>query len=149
MSKLLLLVEDNPTDEKLTVRAFEKCGVDSEIVVARDGAEALDYLFGTGPGLAREVPVSPAVVLLDLKLPRVDGLEVLRRIRADARTRLLPVVILTASKEDEDVIRGHTLGVNAYVRKPADLGELTKAAETLGRFWLLINEDVPRSPGPR
>ena len=144
MSKALLLVEDNPTDEKLTVRAFKKCGVENEIVVVRDGAEALDYLFGTGQHAGRSAEVLPAVVLLDLSLPRIDGHEVLRRLRADERTKLLPVVILTASKEEEDVIRSYALGANAYVRKPVDFGEFAAAAQTLGLFWLLMNQAPPR-----
>ncbi len=144
MSKALLLVEDNPTDEKLTVRAFKKCGVENEIVVVRDGAEALDYLFGTGQHAGRSAEVLPAVVLLDLSLPRIDGHEVLRRLRADERTKLLPVVILTASKEEEDVIRSYALGANAYVRKPVDFGEFASAAQTLGLFWLLMNQAPPR-----
>ncbi len=147
MSKVLLLVEDNPTDEKLTIRAFKKSGVENEIVVARDGVEALDYLFGTGAYLGRDVASVPGVVLLDLNLPRIDGLEVLRRIRADPRTKLVPVVILTASREDEDVARGYALGVNAYVRKPVDFGEFADAAQTLGLFWLLMNHTAPASPG--
>lgn len=149
MNKVLLLVEDNPTDEKLTVRAFKKCGLENEIVVVRDGAEALDYLFGTGPYLGREVGVLPGVVLLDLNLPKIGGLEVLSRIRADTRTKLVPVVILTASKEDEDVARGYALGVNAYVRKPVDFGEFASAAETLGVFWLMMNHTVPSPLGVR
>jgi len=148
MNKVLLLVEDNPSDEKLTVRAFKKGGLENEIVVVRDGAEAL-YLFGTGPYLGREVSVVPGVVLLDLNLPKIHGLEVLRRIRADERTKLVPVVILTASKEEEDVARGYALGVNAYVRKPVDFGEFASAAETLGLFWLLMNHTPPSSPGAR
>ena len=147
MNKVLLLVEDNPTDEKLTVRAFKKCGVENEIVVVRDGAEALDYLFGTGQHAGRSAEVLPAVVLLDLSLPRIDGHEVLRRLRADERTKLLPVVILTASKEEEDVIRSYALGANAYVRKPVDFGEFASAAQTLGLFWLLMNQAPPR-PAP-
>jgi two-component system response regulator len=149
MNKVLLLVEDNPTDEKLTVRAFKKCGLENEIVVVRDGAEALDYLFGTGPYLGRDVGVLPGVVLLDLNLPKIGGLEVLSRIRADTRTKLVPVVILTASKEDEDVARGYALGVNAYVRKPVDFGEFATAAETLGVFWLMMNHTVPSPLGVR
>jgi two-component system, response regulator len=149
MNKVLLLVEDNPTDEKLTIRAFKKCGLENEIVVVRDGAEALDYLFGTGPYLGREVAALPGVVLLDLNLPKIDGLEVLRRVRADTRTKLVPVVILTASKEDEDVARGYALGVNAYVRKPVDFGEFATAAETLGVFWLMMNHTVPSPLGFR
>jgi two-component system response regulator len=149
MNKVLLLVEDNPSDEKLTVRAFKKCGVENEIVVVRDGAEALDYLFGAGPYLGRDVGLLPGVVLLDLNLPKIGGLEVLSRIRADGRTKLVPVVILTASKEEEDVARGYALGVNAYVRKPVDFSEFATAAETLGLFWLLMNHTPPSSAGAR
>jgi two-component system, response regulator len=146
MNKMLLLVEDNPTDEKLTIRAFKKSGVSNDIVVVRDGAEALDYLFATGKYQGRDLGVLPAVVLLDLKLPRIDGLEVLARIRADDRTRCLPVVILTASKEHEDLVRGYSLGANAYVRKPVDFAEFAEAAKTLGLFWLLLNEPPPDPP---
>jgi two-component system response regulator len=143
MSKVVLLVEDNPTDEKLTLRAFKKANISNEIVVVRDGAEALDYLFATGQYAGRDVEALPAVTLLDLKLPRVDGLEVLRRVRADPRTKVLPVVILTSSKEEEDVARGYALGANAYVRKPVDFGEFVQAAQALGLFWLLLNESPP------
>ena len=135
----VLLVEDNPTDEKLTIRAFKKCGVSNEIVVVRDGAEALDYLFGTGKYAGQDTRI-PALVLLDLNLPRIDGHEVLRQIRANERTKLLPVVILTASKEEEDVVRGYALGANAYVRKPVDFAEFASATQTLGLFWLLLNQ---------
>jgi len=141
--KVLLLVEDNPTDEKLTLRAF-KSRPPSEIVVARDGAEALDYLFGTGHHAGRDLGYQPALVLLDLKLPRVDGLEVLARIRSDDRTRGVPVVILTASREEQDIVRSYHLGVNAYIRKPVDFAEFAAAAETIGRFWLTLNEAPPR-----
>ncbi|MDO9018667.1 MAG: response regulator [Deltaproteobacteria bacterium] len=143
MNKTILLVEDNATDEKLTLRAFRRSGVDNEITVVRDGAEALDYLFGTGPYAARDTSDLPAVVLLDLHLPRIDGLEVLRRLREDERTRLLPVVILTASHEEEDRLRGYRLGANAYVRKPVDYAEFARAATTLGMFWLTLNEPAP------
>jgi two-component system response regulator len=146
MNKALLLVEDNPTDEKLTIRAFRKSGTANEIVVVRDGAEALDYLFATGQYENRDPGVLPAVVLLDLKLPRIDGLEVLRRIRAHEPTRCLPVVILTASREHDDIARGYSLGANAYVRKPVDFGEFAEAAKTLGLFWLLLNEPAPKQP---
>jgi two-component system response regulator len=141
MNKVLLLVEDNPTDEKLTVRAFKKSGVTNDIVIVRDGAEALDFLFATGK--YEGTAVLPAVVLLDLKLPKIDGLEVLRRIRDNDRTKRLPVVILTASKEHEDIVRGYSLGANAYVRKPVDFVEFAEAAKTLGLFWLLLNEPPP------
>jgi two-component system response regulator len=147
MNRVLLLVEDNPSDEKLTVRAFKKSGVSNDIFVVRDGAEALDYLFGTGKFDGRDTAALPAVMLLDLKLPRIDGLEVLRRVRADERTRCLPVVILTASKEHEDIARGYSLGANAYVRKPVDFAEFAEAAKTLGMFWLLLNEPPPQSKG--
>ncbi len=147
MNKVLLLVEDNLSDEKLTVRAFKKSGVSNEIVVVRDGAEALDYLFGTGKFEGRDTTALPTVMLLDLKLPRIDGLEVLRRVRADERTKCLPVVILTASKEHEDVARGYSLGANAYVRKPVDFSEFAEAAKTVGLFWLLLNEPPPKSTG--
>ena len=136
----ILLIEDNPSDEKLTLRAFKKSNVTNDIVVVRDGAEALDYFFGTGQHAGRDTSRQPAVTLLDLKLPRIDGLEVLRRIRADERTMLLPVVILTASTEEEDIIRSYSLGANAYVRKPVDFGQFVEAANTLGIFWLLLNE---------
>jgi two-component system response regulator len=147
MNRMLLLVEDNPTDEKLTIRAFKKSGVPIEIVVVRDGAEALDYLFATGKYQARDPSVLPSVVMLDLKLPRIDGLEVLRRIRANEGTRSLPVVILTSSKENEDLVRGYALGANAYVRKPVDYAEFAEAAKTLGLFWLVLNEPVPPNRG--
>ena len=142
MNKVLLLVEDNARDEKLTLRAFKNCNLGNEIVVARDGAEALDYLFGTGKYEGRD-PQLPTVVLLDLKLPRIDGLEVLRRLRADPRTKVLPVVILTASKEDEDRARSYELGANAYVRKPVAFGEFAEAVKTLGLFWCVMNEGPP------
>jgi CheY-like chemotaxis protein len=143
MPKVILLVEDNASDEKLTLLAFKKCSVANEIIVARDGAEALDYLFGTGKFAGIETRL-PAVVLLDLKLPRVDGLEVLRRIRDAEVTKHLPVVVLTASKEEEDIARSYSLGANAYVRKPVEFSEFAEAAKTLGLFWLLLNEPAPK-----
>ena len=146
MSKIILLVEDNASDEKLTVLAFKKCGVANDLLVVRDGADALDYLFATGKHAGRDPGVLPAVILLDLKLPRIDGLEVLRRVRADQRTRLLPVIVLTASKEEEDVLQSYALGANAYVRKPVEFVAFVEAAKTLGLFWLLLNE---RPPTPR
>jgi CheY-like chemotaxis protein len=143
MSKVILLVEDNASDEKLTLLAFKNCGVANEVVVVRDGAAALDYLFATGAHAGRDTRQSPTVVLLDLKLPKIDGLEVLRRIRADERTKMLPVVVLTASREDEDVLRSYSLGANAYVRKPVEFSEFSQVAKTLGQFWLLLNEPAP------
>lgn len=142
--KIILLVEDNPDDEALTLRAFDKNKIKNEVVVARDGAEALDYLFATGIHDGRDVMDLPQVVLLDLKLPKVDGLEVLRRIRADERTTLLPVVILTSSKEERDVIEGYRLGANSYVHKPVNFDEFVDAARQLGLYWLLLNEPPPR-----
>ena len=138
--RAILLVEDNPDDEMLTLRALRKNNVRNEVVVARDGVEALDYLFGTGAHEGRDVGDCPQVVLLDLKLPKIDGLEVLRRIRADERTRVLPVVILTSSKEEQDVITGYRLGCNSYVRKPVNFDEFIEAARQLGLYWLLLNE---------
>jgi two-component system response regulator len=146
MTKTILLVEDNATDEKLTLVAFKKCGVSNQVFVVRDGAAALDYLFATGEHADRGAPVLPTVVLLDLKLPKIDGLEVLRRIRADERTKLLPVVVLTSSKQDEDVLRSYSLGANAYVRKPVEFSEFAQAAKTLGLFWLLMVEPPPVAP---
>jgi two-component system response regulator len=141
--KAILLVEDNPDDEALTIRAFKKNNIKNEVIVARDGVEALDYLFGTGPYAGRDVTALPQVVLLDLKLPKVDGLEVLRRVRADERTRILPVVILTSSKEEQDVVSGYRLGANSYVRKPVNFDEFLEAARQLGLYWLLLNESPP------
>jgi two-component system response regulator len=146
MSKSILLVEDNPSDEKLTLRAFKKVNVVNDIAVVRDGAEALEFLFCTGRYAARDKTALPALTLLDLNLPRIDGLEVLRRIRADDHTRLMPVVILTASKEEEDIVRSYSLGANAYVRKPVDFAQFVEAANTLGVFWLLLNEPSPVPP---
>jgi two-component system response regulator len=147
MSKVILLVEDNASDEKLTILAFKQSGVSNEVVVVRDGAAALEYLFGTGAHAGRDLSELPAVVLLDLKLPKIDGLEVLRRIRADGRTKFLPVVVLTASREEEDVLRSYSLGANAYVRKPVEFAEFAAAAKTLGLFWLLLNEAAPPGRG--
>jgi two-component system, response regulator len=143
MNRIILLVEDNASDEKLTVLAFRKCGVANEVVVERDGAAALDYLFATGAHAGRDLSVLPRLVLLDIHLPKIDGLEVLRRLRADERTKLVPVVILTSSKEDEDVLRSFAYGANAYVRKPLEFAEFAAAARTLGLFWLLLNEPAP------
>jgi len=140
MTKLVLLVEDNASDEKLTLLALKKCPVENQVAVARDGAEALDFLFATGSHATRDASHLPTLVLLDLKLPKIDGLEVLRRIRAHDRTRDLPVVVLTSSRQDEDVTQGYAFGANAYVRKPVDYGEFVDAARTLGVFWLTINE---------
>ena len=141
--KAILLVEDNPDDEALTIRAFQKNNIRNEVVVAHDGVEALDYLFATGAHSGRKVEDLPQVVLLDLKLPKVDGLEVLRRIRDDERTRLLPVVILTSSKEERDLVEGYRLGANSYVRKPVNFDDFVDAARQLGLYWLLLNEPPP------
>lgn len=137
----ILLVEDNPDDVALTLRALKSHNITNEVVVAQDGVQALDYLFG--PGGAAAGSDLPAVVLLDLKLPKVNGLEVLQRIRAEERTRLLPVVILTSSDEERDVIDGYSLGANSYVRKPVDFVEFTQAAQQLGLYWLLMNRPAP------
>ncbi|MBI2765800.1 MAG: response regulator [Chloroflexi bacterium] len=142
--KVILLVEDNPDDEALTLRALAKNRITNEVVVAHDGLEALDYLFGAGEHEGRDTSVLPQVTLLDLKLPKIDGLEVLRRIRADDRTRLLPVVILTSSKEEQDLVAGYSLGVNSYVRKPVDFVEFTEAVRQLGLYWLILNENPGR-----
>jgi two-component system, response regulator len=141
--KVILLVEDNADDEKLTLRALKKNNISNKVVVARDGVEALEYLFGTGAYAGRNVSVMPQVVLLDLKLPKLDGLEVLRRVRADARTKLLPVVILTSSNEEADRINGYGLGANSYVRKPVDFNQFSEAARQLGLYWLVLNESPP------
>jgi len=142
-NKVILLVEDNPDDAALALRALKKNNIKNEVIVARDGAEALDYLFGAGQYVGRDPADSPSVVLLDLKLPKVDGLEVLRRIRADERTRLLPVVILTSSKEEQDVVNGYRFGCNSYVRKPVNFDEFVEATRQLGLYWLLLNEGPP------
>jgi two-component system, response regulator len=142
-SNSILLVEDNPDDEALTLRAFRKNNVTNEVVVVRDGAEALDYLFGTGTYVNRDLTLLPQVIILDLKLPKIDGLEVLRRIRATAHTKLLPVVILTSSNEERDRLKGYGLGANSYVRKPVDFAEFVDAVRQLGLYWLLLNEQPP------
>jgi two-component system, response regulator len=139
----ILLVEDNADDEELTLRALRKNNIRNEVVVARDGVEALDYLFGTGVYAERDLTLMPRIVLLDLKLPKIDGLQVLRRLRADSRTRLLPVVILTSSKEQQDLIEGYGLGANSYVRKPVDFSQFIDAVRQLGLYWLILNEQAP------
>lgn len=142
---MILLVEDNRDDEALTLRALKKNHIANDVVVVRDGAEALDFLFCTGNHSGRDTSIQPQVILLDLNLPKIDGHGVLKRIRADERTKLLPVVVLTSSKQDEDVISSYSHGANAYVRKPVEFDRFTEAVKTLGMFWLLLNE----RPGPR
>ena len=137
---IILLVEDNPHDVELTLRAFRKSKVLNEIVVVRDGVEALDYLFTTGAFAGRDPNASPEVVLLDLKLPKVDGLEVLRRMRADERTRRTPVVVLTSSGEERDILTSYNLGANSFVRKPVDFNQFLEAAQQLGLYWLVLNQ---------
>ena len=141
--KSILLVEDNRDDEELTKMAFEQSGINNEVEVVRDGAEALDYLFGTGTHAERDISAKPTVILLDLKLPKVSGLEVLRRLRKDERTQFLPVVILTTSKDDRDIISSYKLGCNSYVRKPVDFNEFLTATQQLGLYWLSLNETLP------
>lgn len=140
MSKIILLVEDNPDDEFLTRRALKKNNIGNEVVVAHDGTEALDYLFGTGAYEGRDLSVMPQVILLDLKLPKIDGLEVLKRLRGDERTSLLPVVILTSSKEQQDLMDGYGYGANSYIRKPVDFAQFVEAVRQLGLYWLVLNE---------
>jgi two-component system response regulator len=140
---MILIVEDNPDDEALTLRALRKANVGNEVTVVRDGAEALDFLFGHGAHAGRDASIMPQVVLLDLKLPKIDGLEVLRRIRADDRTRVLPVVILTSSDEEQDRIRGYALGANSYVRKPVEFAQFAEAVRQLGLYWLVLNQPPP------
>ncbi len=137
--KLILLVEDNPDDVALTLRAPKKNNISNKIVVASDGVEALDYLFGTGPHVGHGV-VQPQLILLDLKLPKVDGFEVLKRVRANPRTKFLPVVILTSSKEQRDVVDGYGLGANNYILKPVDFQQFVEAVKQLGLYWLILNE---------
>jgi two-component system response regulator len=142
-NKIILLVEDNPDDETLTLRALSKSKILNEIVVARDGAEALDYLFGTGAHDGRDTSIQPQLILLDLKLPKIDGLEVLKRLRADSRTALLPVTVLTTSNEERDVVTSYQLGVNSYVRKPVDFDSFIEAVRQLGLYWLVLNTAPP------
>ncbi len=143
MDRVILLVEDNPNDEELTLRALKKSNILNPVVVARDGAEALDYLFARGTHANRPAGPVPQVVLLDLKLPKVDGLEVLREIRASEATKMLPVVVLTSSLEEQDVIRSYGLGANSYVRKPVDFTQFVDAVRQLGLYWLVINQPPP------
>jgi two-component system, response regulator len=142
-NRIILLVEDNPSDVELTKRALNKNNITNKLVVAQDGKEALDYLFGTGTYAGRDIKDYPAVVLLDLKLPKINGLEVLRNIRANELTKLLPVVILTTSVQEEDVITSYKLGANSYVRKPVDFNQFAEAVRNLGLYWLVLNEPPP------
>jgi two-component system response regulator len=138
--KMILLVEDNPDDEALTIRALKKNNIGNRLVIVRDGVEAIDFLFGSGSYKDRDLKDVPQVILLDLKLPKMDGLEVLRRIRENETTRLLPVVILTSSKEEQDILKGYKLGANSYVRKPVDFDQFVEAVRQLGLYWLVLNE---------
>ena len=142
-NKVILLVEDNPRDEALTLRALRKSNIVNEVVVARDGVEALDYFSGTGKFAGRELDVMPQLILLDLKLPKVDGLQVLKKIRADEHTKRLPVVIFTSSSEEEDMIKSYDLGANSYVRKPVDFDQFMEATRQLGLYWLVLNQAAP------
>jgi CheY-like chemotaxis protein len=141
--RVILLVEDNSDDAELTLRALKKNNILNDVVVARDGVEALDFLFGTGSYAARADKTQPIVVLLDLKLPKVDGLQVLRRLRSDPKTRLLPVVVLTSSKEERDITDAYSLGANSYIRKPVDFAEFSETVRQLGAYWLVLNETPP------
>jgi len=146
-NKTILLVEDNPDDEALTLRAFQKNKIRNEVAVVRDGAEALDYLFCRGAYASRDPGALPAITLLDLKLPKVDGLEVLKQIRANPSTRLLPVVVLTSSREEQDLISSYTLGANSYIRKPVDFNQFIDAVRNLELYWLVLNEGPPAHGG--
>lgn len=141
--KVILLVEDNPRDEALTLRALKKNNIGNEVIVTRDGVEALDFLFGTGMYSERDMSAMPQVILLDLKLPKVDGLQVLQKIRSDKRTAHLPVVIFTSSSEEEDLIKSYSLGANSYVRKPVDFEQFLEATRQLGLYWLILNQIAP------
>ena len=141
--KIILLVEDNPDDELLAVRALRKNNIGNEIVIARDGVEAMDYLFGTGQYSGRDLSEMPQIILLDLKLPKIDGLEVLRRIRSDDRTKLLPVAVLTSSREEKDLVDSYSLGANSYIRKPVDFDQFCESVRQLGLYWLVLNEVPP------
>lgn len=140
--KIIFLVEDNPDDELLTLMAFKDNNITNDVIVARDGEEALDYLFGTGKYQDRDIKILPQVILLDLKLPKVDGLEVLQKIRTNPMTKLLPVVILTSSKEEVDILKSYQLGANSYIRKPVDFEQFSEAIKQLGLYWLVLNESL-------
>jgi len=148
MDKVILLVEDNPDDEALTLRSLKKNNIGNDVVVVRDGAEALDYLFGTGSYSGRDMRIMPTVTLLDLNLPKIGGLEVLRRLRSDERTKLIPVIILTSSKEEQDIINSYQLGANSYIRKPVDFVQFAEAIHQLMLNWLVINEPPPTRKAP-
>jgi two-component system response regulator len=142
-NKVILLVEDNPRDEALTLRALKKSNIVNDVIIARDGVEALDYFFGTGIQAGRNTTIMPQLILLDLKLPKLDGLEVLRKLRADERTRRLPIVVFTSSSEEEDMIKSYDLGANSYVRKPVDFEQFLEATRQLGLYWLVLNQVAP------
>jgi CheY-like chemotaxis protein len=143
LNKTIMLVEDNPDDEALTLRALRKNNIQNDVVVARDGVEALDYLWGTGRYAERDPRIRPEIILLDLKLPKIDGLEVLRRLRADERTQFIPVVVLTSSKEEQDLLNSYSSGCNSYIRKPVDFVQFVEAVRQLGVYWLDLNEAPP------
>jgi two-component system, response regulator len=147
VDKIILLVEDNPDDVLLTLRALQKNHIRNEVIVVQDGAEALDFIFCTGPYADRELKILPEIVLLDLQLPKLDGLEVIRRIRANERTRLLPVVILTSSNSDQDLVDGYQYGVNAYIRKPVDFKQFAEAVRRLGLYLMIVNETAVEANG--
>ena len=142
-NKIILLVEDNQDDQVLTMRALKKSNIVNELVVLNDGVEALDYLLGTGMYAGRDISIMPQLILLDLKLPKVDGLQLLKRLRGHERTKLLPIVVLTTSKEEEDIAKSYSLGANSYIRKPVDFTEFSRVVQQLGLYWLLLNEAPP------